>query len=150
MNTLIALKAGLLALTVVGVANANVWTVDCGNLATQRLDPIVFPGRDPAGHVHAIAGGSNFNETLTYPEMQSSQCTTCNAVEDKSNYWVPQMYIRKNTTGKFHYVDMRFSVYYKLQNDKGSVAPWNPLRPGDIKAFPNGTFCKYQTGCTQY
>ena len=34
-------------------ARANVWTVDCSVLATQRLDPVVFPGADPAGHVHS-------------------------------------------------------------------------------------------------
>ena len=38
------------------MASANVWTVDCARLATQRMDPIVFPGQDPAGHVHTIAG----------------------------------------------------------------------------------------------
>ena len=127
-----------LALLGGGCAQANVWTVDCGVLATQRMDPIVFPGWDPAGHVHTIAGASRFNETLTYEGMQSSRCTTCNAVEDKSNYWIPQMYVHKASTGKFHYVDMRFAVYYKLQNEQGSIAPWNPLRSGDIKAFPKG------------
>ena len=44
------LLVGLLAAPAV---RANVWTVDCGVLATQRLDPVVFPGAEPAGHVHS-------------------------------------------------------------------------------------------------
>ena len=27
-----------------GAVLGNVWTTDCSNLATQRLDPIVYPG----------------------------------------------------------------------------------------------------------
>ena len=40
--------------------SANVWTVDCSIVTTQRMDPIVFPGESPAGHVHAIVGASKF------------------------------------------------------------------------------------------
>ena len=59
-----------LALLGAGYVEANVWTVDCGVVATQRMDPIVYPGWDPAGHVHTIAGASRFNETLTYDGLQ--------------------------------------------------------------------------------
>ena len=39
----------------------SVWTVDCfDQLATQRMDPIKFPGQSEAGHVHAIVGASKF------------------------------------------------------------------------------------------
>ena len=64
---------------------ANVWTVDCGVLATQRIDPIVFPGEESAGHVHAIVGGSRFNQSSRYEDLQESQCTTCNVAKDLSN-----------------------------------------------------------------
>ena len=95
-----------------------VWTVDCDTVATQRLDPIVYPGRQPAGHVHTIVGASRFGESVTYEQLQQSQCTTCNADEDLSNYWVPQLYVKKQSDGKFHHVPMQFHVYYKLINDK--------------------------------
>ena len=40
---------------------SSVWTVDCfEQLATQRMDPIKFPGQSEAGHVHAIVGASKF------------------------------------------------------------------------------------------
>ena len=78
--------------------HANVWTVDCGVLTTQRMDPIVFPGEEPAGHVHAIVGGSKFDKSSQYADLQESQCTTCNVAQDLSNYWVPQLYIKKTST----------------------------------------------------
>ena len=118
-------------------AGANVWTVDCSIVTTQRMDPIVFPGESPAGHVHAIVGGSRFSVDLTYEDTQQSQCTSCNAGDDLSNYWVPQLYVYKQADGKYHYVPMEFHVYYKLINDRGQTDPDNnPIVPGEFSAFP--------------
>ena len=118
---------------------ANVWTVDCGVLTTQRMDPIVFPGEEPAGHVHAVVGGSRFDQSSQYDDLQQSHCTTCNVAKDLSNYWVPQLYVKKQRDGKFHHVDMDFHVYYKLINDRGQTDySNNPLHPGDMNAFPPG------------
>ena len=64
---------------------------------------------------------------------------SCDVVTDKSNYWVPQLYIHKQSDGKYHYVDNRFAVYYKLINDRGQTDPVNnPFQPGDFAAFPPG------------
>ena len=89
----------LLALT--NAKAGNVWTVDCGTITTQRLDPIVFPNYSPAGHVHAIVGADTFSHNVTYEDLQTSTCTTCNVLTDKSNYWVPQLYVHKKSDGKF-------------------------------------------------
>ena len=59
MNRAALVLLPLLALGIPSV-NANVWTVDCSILTTQRMDPIIFPGQSPAGHVHAIVGASKF------------------------------------------------------------------------------------------
>jgi len=121
----------------ISAVNANIWTVDCGILTTQRLDPIVFPLGSPAGHVHAIVGGSKFSESVTYNDSILGQCTSCNVDDDLSNYWVPQLYVKKGD--KYHYVDMEFHVYYKLINDRGQTDRVNnPLKPGDILPFPAG------------
>ena len=123
----------------VSTVQANVWTVDCSVLTTQRMDPIVFPNIEPAGHVHAIVGGSKFDESAQYDDLQQSKCTTCNVAKDLSNYWVPQLYIKKKSDGKFHFVDMDFHVYYKLLNDKGQTGFHNnPLQHGEILPFPTG------------
>jgi len=121
------------------MVSANIWTVDCGLLTTQRMDPIVFPYLHPAGHVHSIVGGSKFSESATNQDLLASSCTSCNVGDDLSNYWVPQLYIWKQSDGKFHYVDMEFHVYYKLINEFGQTDRVNnPLHPGDILAFPDG------------
>lgn len=116
----------------------HVWTVDCIILTTQRMDPIVLPGESPGGHVHAIVGGSNFNVDLTYDDTQQSQCNSCNAGDDLSNYWVPQLYVYKQADHKYHYIPMEFHIYYKLINDKGQTdSKYNPITPGDkFVAFP--------------
>merc|ERR1711962_93342 len=95
----------------------NVWTVDCSVVTTQRKDPIVFPNENIAGHVHSVVGASKFGESSNYEDLLASQCTSCNVANDLSNYWVPQMYVKKQQDGKFHYIDMDFHVYYKLIND---------------------------------
>jgi len=122
-----------------GVVLGNVWTTDCSNLATQRLDPIVFPGYSPAGHVHTIVGGSRFNKDSSYEDLQFSQCTSCDLTRDKSNYWVPQMYIHKQSDGKFHHVENYFAVYYKLLNGRGQTSLHNNnYEPGYFHSFPPG------------
>ena len=59
-------------------SSANVWTVDCGVVTTQRMDPIVYPDHNPAGHVHSVVGASGFRETVSYEDLVASQCTSCN------------------------------------------------------------------------
>ena len=55
--------------------HGNVWTVDCGVLCAQRLDPIVYPDESPAGHVHSVIGGSKFSKSVSYENLLDSQCT---------------------------------------------------------------------------
>ena len=33
--------------------------------------------------------------SMTYDDLQNSQCTNMNAADDLSNYWVPQLYVYK-------------------------------------------------------
>ena len=120
------------------VVLGNVFTVDLSTLTTQRMDPVVFPDQSPEGHVHSIVGGSKFSKTSTYEELLSSQCSTGNIEKDLSAYWAPTMYVKK-ADGKFHHVDMRFAVYYKLINDRGQTDfSNNPIIPGEFHAFPAG------------
>merc|ERR1712038_1467421 len=126
----------LLSLSLVA---GGVWTTDCRLLATQRLDPIVYPGYSEAGHVHTVAGASMFSKDSTFEGLQRSQCTSCDIPLDLSNYWVPQMYVKKATDGKFYFLDNYMAVYYKLLNDHGGVhAVNNPIEKGDFHSFPAG------------
>jgi len=121
------------------VAGDGVWTTDCRLLATQRLDPIVYPGFSEAGHVHTVVGASLFSKDSTFEGLQNSKCTSCDIPLDLSNYWVPQMYVKKATDGKFYFLDNYMAVYYKLLNDRGGVhAVNNPIEKGDFHSFPPG------------
>eukprot|EP00122_Pirum_gemmata_P012907 Pgem_evm2s12016 len=69
------------------IANAKaMFTVNCGFTMKSRLDPIVSPGGS-SGHEHLIAGGSGFKATMTAEDAIASECTSCDLVADKSNYW---------------------------------------------------------------
>lgn len=60
-------------------------------ILVERADPIISPGM-ASSHVHTILGGSGFGFTMDYSMTQSSQCSSCSAIEDKSNYWVAALY----------------------------------------------------------
>jgi len=143
MGTLVPHKmAGfvLAILACVSLVQGNVFTVDLAQLAVERLDPIVFNGMSPEGHVHTISGGDGFSKTGSFGELVGSSCTTGNVKKDLSNYWVPSLYIKK-PNGQFHYVPTYFSVYYKLINDCCQTTPpggTNPIVPGSIRSFPDG------------
>lgn len=42
--------------------------------------------------VHTIAGGYNFGPTLDYKTLLASKCTSTGVKEDKSAYWVMQLF----------------------------------------------------------
>ena len=68
------------------------FNVDCGKLTVQRSDPIVAPGA-VSGHVHFVVGGTNFKRTETNQDAIDSKQTTCSTSLDKSNYWIPALYV---------------------------------------------------------
>ncbi|KAG6897318.1 hypothetical protein C0992_002494 [Termitomyces sp. T32_za158] len=81
-------------------------------ITTERLDPIVNPGR-VSGHVHSgtatldklvadkslietrlVLGGSNFRMNTNTGALRQSECTSIPIPEDKSNYWFPHLYFQ--------------------------------------------------------
>ncbi|ORX38365.1 hypothetical protein BD324DRAFT_578097 [Kockovaella imperatae] len=97
-------------------------------LETTRLDPIVSPGQI-SGHVHVIAGGSNFNRSMTYESARQSQCTTAPMSLDLSNYWVPQLYYYSPSNQTYQAIPVYGMNAYYLPR-AGS--------DGKVSAFPNG------------
>ncbi|GAA5941888.1 hypothetical protein JCM10213_008153, partial [Rhodosporidiobolus nylandii] len=99
-------------------------------VTVERSDPIVSPMTYSA-HVHTVAGGSNFHPNATYDDLRASECTSAQAAEDKSNYWVPQLYVEW-ANGTFTAVpqDGYGLMYYLFrQNDKDKTK---------LTAFPPG------------
>ncbi|KAF8629970.1 hypothetical protein AX17_005536 [Amanita inopinata Kibby_2008] len=57
-------------------------------ITTERLDPIVSPGKI-SSHVHSVVGGSNFRAITNTSFLRESECTSVPIPQDKSNYWFP-------------------------------------------------------------
>ncbi|KAJ7672294.1 hypothetical protein DFH06DRAFT_1362961 [Mycena polygramma] len=83
----------LLAAAILSSANAYFLFGMKNVITTERLDPIVSPGK-VSGHVHTIVGGSNFRATTNTSYLRQSQCTSSPIKEDKSNYWAPTLYFQ--------------------------------------------------------
>ncbi|CAJ2509484.1 Uu.00g145100.m01.CDS01 [Anthostomella pinea] len=99
-----------------------------GKFSTEgRMDPVVSPGT-ASGHSHGIMGGSNFGLTVNGPDLLDSKCTNALIVNDKSNYWVPNLWFQSPKNSTFKKVPLDYmSVYYKFDTTND-----------DIKAFPSG------------
>jgi len=80
-----------------------------------RLDPIVSPGKLSA-HVHRFYGSSFVDEKLhNASEMVNlAQCSTTAVQDDKSIYWVPQLYHRA-LNGSLSMVPIRNHAAYYFQ-----------------------------------
>jgi hypothetical protein len=78
-------------------------------LVSERVDPIISPGKAPSQHAHTVHGGSNFNPTYSFNDSRASSCTSCTVAQgmallqpcnhhssddmlsDNSNYWFPKV-----------------------------------------------------------
>lgn len=107
--------------------------------AVTRLDPIVSPGK-VSGHVHRFYGSNFVDENLhTASEMANlASCSTTAVQDDKSIYWVPQLYHR-STNGSLSMVPIRYHSAYYFQKaptgdhihpfpDNYNIVAGNPFR----------------------
>ena len=67
------------------------WIVSCQYSHSLQDDPIVFPGRPGASHMHDFVGGSGINASSTGASLRAGG-TTCAMPSDASGYWVPALY----------------------------------------------------------
>ncbi|TFK36514.1 hypothetical protein BDQ12DRAFT_686546 [Crucibulum laeve] len=103
---------------------AAYWLMGANNvITTQRIDPVVYPGV-VSSHVHAVLGGSNFGLNVSTSSLRQSECTSIPIVEDKSNYWYPQLYFQWSN-GTFTSVSGSAVIYYLFAD-----------APGNTTAFP--------------
>ncbi|KAL8747473.1 MAG: hypothetical protein Q9184_007592 [Pyrenodesmia sp. 2 TL-2023] len=101
--------------------NGAYFTMGSPALVIDSLDPLLQPGGQ-SPHVHSVTGGSAFAPTMDFALTQTSKCTTFGVTVDKSNYWMPAVYFRKN--GRFTLVpeaSPKHKVYYKY--GKGDNTP---------------------------
>jgi hypothetical protein len=82
-------------------AAQNMLRFACSQLVVERTDPLVNPGIKYTPHLHQIVGGDSFNITMdpSQDPAKLSTCTSCNFIQDKSNYWTAVMFFKaKNGT----------------------------------------------------
>lgn len=73
-------------------------------------DPLVYPGRPGAAHLHMFFGNTDVNAFSTYDTLFNSGSGTCNGQElNRTGYWVPAMF---DGNGNVR-VPERIVVYYK-------------------------------------
>merc|ERR1719347_1778344 len=117
----------LAILASLSLVQGNVFTVDLAQLAVERLDPIVFNGQSPEGHMHSICGASGFSKAGTFGELIGSSCTTGNVKKDLSNYWVPALYVKKPNG-----VSMKGPIHLWLTMPPPCHGPVDPEPPAII------------------
>ncbi|KFY78453.1 hypothetical protein V498_09107 [Pseudogymnoascus sp. VKM F-4517 (FW-2822)] len=101
-----------LSLPLIKLAHGQIFTVNCQPLTIQRGDPIVNPGAISA-HVHAVIGGTAFQQTMGLDTAVNAKDTTCDKKIDKSNYWQPQLY-HQNADGSFELIHFQGAAAYYL------------------------------------
>ncbi|GAA5842608.1 hypothetical protein JCM9279_003637 [Rhodotorula babjevae] len=98
-------------------------------LVQQRADPLTNPG-GISGHVHTIAGGSNFNLDLDFETARKGACTTAVVKQDLSNYWTPTLWFWW-ANGSFTSVEQNGLLVYYLPR-------FHATDKTKVTAFPEG------------
>jgi hypothetical protein len=55
-------------------------------------DPIVFPGKAGASHMHSFIGNDSTNANTTTDDLMKLTASSCQPLEDHSAYWIPTLY----------------------------------------------------------
>jgi len=83
-------------------------------------DPIVFPGKPGASHLHTFVGNRTTDAHSTFGSLRAGR-TTCRRTDDTAAYWVPALY-----QGTSLVLPQGATVYYR----RATLAP--------VNTFPNG------------
>jgi len=87
-------------------------------------DPLVFPGRPGAAHLHMFFGNTDVNAYSTADSVLNSGSSTCNGQElNRTAYWAPAMF---DGSGNVR-IPERVVVYYKGEGQaRGEAEPFPP------------------------
>ncbi|KAE9401313.1 hypothetical protein BT96DRAFT_992198 [Gymnopus androsaceus JB14] len=132
----------LFALAVLSSVQAYFLVGNRDVLVTERLDPILSPGK-VSSHTHSILGGSNFGMNVTTAQLRKSKCTTMPIQQDHSSYWFPTLYFQ-HKNGSFSDVSL-YVVAHSMLSSKlilGSSIDYlyndaENGKPNTVQAFPD-------------
>ena len=101
----------------------------CKYSHSGKNDPIVFPGKTGASHMHSFMGNKITKASTTAADLMKYTATTCVPKKDFSSYWLPTLY--SNKTNHAIQPNMLISYYGSLLDDvnkKKTVPMPNGLR----------------------
>lgn len=90
-------------------------------------DPIVFPGKPGASHLHTFFGNTSTDGNTTTESLSVGGSTCWGGTANRSSYWIPAMV---DTATMRAIVPSSFLVYYK--------SGYNAIPKSQIQAPPNG------------
>jgi len=111
--------ASLVAFAASAAAQQFVLYANADKEASQRIDPIITPGK-LSGHVHDILGAGSFAPELSFDSLQDTDCTTVGDAdgngnaEDNSAYWHPALFAKKSDgSGYMKIPTVSHKMYYR-------------------------------------
>jgi hypothetical protein len=111
-----------------GPSDIGSFRVPCAYSHMAFDDPIIFPGKQGASHLHTFFGNRSADFASTTESLLAANASTCaGGTVNLSSYWMPAMV---NTVTRRALVPTEFMVYYK----KG----YNGLLNAEITIPPNG------------
>ena len=100
-------------------------------------DPIIYPGKPGAAHLHQFFGNTKANAYSTYSTLRAAGDSTCMSPLNRSAYWMPAMLDGKGSVVRPDYV----SIYYKRRpksSPKCQVLGGSAKGTGICVDTPNG------------
>ncbi len=107
------------------VVNGGQFRAACEFSHFSYDDPLVFPGKPGASHLHMHFGNTHLNAFSTYDTVINSGSSTCNGQElNRTAYWVPAMFDGEGNVR----VPQGIVIYYKGEG----------LARGASEVYPEG------------
>jgi hypothetical protein len=97
---------------------------NCTPTRTLPDDPIVFPGKPGASHVHTFMGNTTTDAYSTLTSLLAANSTSCTVPQDKSAYWFPTLLRNGNPVVSTN----QQTIYYK-----SGILAYQKVQP-----FPQG------------
>jgi len=99
-------------------ASSPGWLNKCGYTHSLMDDPIVFPDKPDASHLHDFLGNKSTKASSTLDSMRSAG-TSCTLAADTAGYWAPALFrngTKVSPTGSWAGHSTRQQIYYRDNN----------------------------------
>jgi hypothetical protein len=99
-------------------ASSPGWLNKCGYVRSLSDDPIVYPAKPGASHLHDFLGNKSTDAFSTLSSMKAAG-TSCTLATDTAGYWAPALYrngTRVKPAGSVNGHSTRQQIYYRDNN----------------------------------